>query len=45
MSFMKLAFDMESWEACGAGPEMSGAEALAEGNKHIDKALKIFEEV
>ncbi|KAK3090415.1 hypothetical protein FSP39_011663 [Pinctada imbricata] len=45
MSFMKLAFDMESWEACGGGPEMSGEEALTEGNKYIDKALKIFEEL
>lgn len=45
MSFMKLAFNMESWEACGGGTELSGEEALAVGNKYIDKALEIFEEV
>ncbi|XP_048761079.1 uncharacterized protein LOC125670136 [Ostrea edulis] len=45
MSFMKLAFNMESWEACGGGPELSGEEALAVGNKYIDKALEIFEEL
>ena len=45
MSFMKLAFNMESWEACGGGAELSGEEALAVGNKYIDKALEIFEEV
>ena len=42
---MKLAFNMESWEACGGGAELSGEEALAVGNKYIDKALEIFEEV
>lgn len=42
---MKLAFNMESWEACGGGTELSGEEALAVGNKYIDKALEIFEEV
>lgn len=45
MSFMKLAFNMESWEACGGGTELSGEEALAVGNKYIDKALEIFEEL
>ncbi|XP_033737542.1 LOW QUALITY PROTEIN: nephrocystin-3-like [Pecten maximus] len=45
MSLMKLAFNMESWEACGGGPELTGEAALAEGNKYIDKALKIFEEL
>ena len=45
MSLMKLAFNMESWEACGGGPELSGQDALTEGNKYIDKALKIFQEV
>ncbi|XP_067678320.1 TPR repeat-containing protein DDB_G0287407-like [Haliotis asinina] len=45
MSLMKLAFNMESWEACGGGPELTGSEALAEGNKYIDKALKIFQEL
>ena len=45
MSLMKLAFNMESWEACGGGTELSGSEALAEGNKYIDKAIKIFQEV
>lgn len=45
MSLMKLAFNMESWEACGGGPELTGSEALAEGNRYIDKALKIFQEL
>ena len=45
MSLMKLAFNMESWEACGGAPELPGSEALAEGNKYIDKALKIFQEL
>lgn len=45
MSLMKLAFNMESWEACGGSSEMSGNEALAEGNRCIDMALKIFQEV
>ena len=42
---MKLAFNMESWEACGGGQELSGSDALAEGNRYIDKAIKIFQEV
>lgn len=45
MSLMKLAFNMESWEACGGGPELTGTDALNEGNGYIDKALKIFQEV
>ncbi|KAL5022718.1 hypothetical protein ScPMuIL_001873 [Solemya velum] len=45
MSLMKLAFNMESWEACGGSTELSGEEALAEGNRYIDKALKIFQEL
>ncbi|KAH3849179.1 TPR repeat-containing protein DDB_G0287407-like [Dreissena polymorpha] len=45
MSLMKLAFNMESWQACGGGPELSQADALAEGNKYIDKAIKIFQEL
>ncbi|XP_076462217.1 TPR repeat-containing protein DDB_G0287407-like [Babylonia areolata] len=45
MSLMKLAFNMESWDACGAGPELTGAAAIAEGNKYIDRALKIFMEL
>ena len=45
MSLMKLAFNMESWEACGGGQELSGSDALAEGNRYIDKAIKIFQEV
>ncbi|XP_045158536.2 TPR repeat-containing protein DDB_G0287407-like isoform X2 [Mercenaria mercenaria] len=45
MSLMKLAFNMESWEACGGGPELTGTDALNEGNKYIDKALKIFQEL
>lgn len=45
MSLMKLAFNMESWQACGGGPELSEQDALSEGNKFIDKALKIFQEV
>lgn len=45
MSLMKLAFNMESWEACGGSSEMSGNEALAEGNRCIDMALKIFQEL
>ncbi|KAK6179484.1 hypothetical protein SNE40_011834 [Patella caerulea] len=45
MSLMKLAFNMESWEACGGAPELSDTEALIEGNKYIDKALKIFQEL
>jgi hypothetical protein len=42
---MKLSFNLESWEACGGGPELSGSSAIEEGNRYIDKALKIFEEV
>ncbi|WAR23724.1 Y7407-like protein [Mya arenaria] len=45
MSLMKLAFNMESWQACGGGPELSEQDALTEGNKYIDKALKIFQEL
>lgn len=45
LSLMKLAFNMESWEACGGGPELTGSDALNEGNKYIDKALKIFQEL
>ncbi|XP_061167339.1 TPR repeat-containing protein DDB_G0287407-like [Saccostrea echinata] len=45
MSFMKLAFNMESWEACGGGSDLSGEQALEVGNKYIDKALEIFEEL
>lgn len=45
MSLMKLAFNMESWEACGGGPELSGEAAIIEGNKYIDRALKIFLEL
>ncbi|XP_064604560.1 TPR repeat-containing protein DDB_G0287407-like isoform X2 [Liolophura sinensis] len=45
MSLMRLAFSLESWEACGGAPEMTGEEALAEGNKYIDMALKIFQEL
>lgn len=42
---MKLAFSLESWEACGGDSELSGEEALAEGNKQIDEALEIFTDV
>ncbi|XP_025109541.1 telomerase protein component 1-like [Pomacea canaliculata] len=45
MSLMKLAFNMESWEACGGGPELTGEAAIVEGNKYIDRALKIFMEL
>ncbi|XP_071161707.1 TPR repeat-containing protein DDB_G0287407-like [Mytilus galloprovincialis] len=45
MSLMKLAFNLESWEACGGGPELTGTSALEEGNRYIDKALKIFQEL
>ncbi|XP_036368972.1 nephrocystin-3 [Octopus sinensis] len=45
MSLMKLAFNMESWEACGGSTEMPGSEALAEGNRCIDVAIKIFQEL
>lgn len=45
MSLMKLAFNMESWEACGGGPELTGPAALLEGNRYIDRALKIFMEL
>ena len=42
---MKLAFSLESWEACGGDGDLSGTEALREGNQHIDAAIKIFKEV
>ena len=45
LSLMKLAFSLESWEACGGDSSMSGDEALDEGNHHIDAALRIFDEV
>ena len=44
-SLMKLAFSLESWDACGGDRELSGQEALREGNQHIDAAIKIFKEV
>ena len=45
VSLMRLAFNMKSWEASGAGTELSGPDAVLEGNKYIDRALKIFDEV
>jgi len=43
---MKLAFSLESWSACGGNElEMTGEEAIREGNEHIDQALGIFKEV
>ena len=45
MSLMRLAFNMKSWEASGGGSELSGPDAVQEGNKYIDRALKIFMEV
>ncbi len=43
---MKLAFSLESWHACGGDQaEMTGDEALREGNLHIDRAITIFQEV
>ena len=42
---MKLAFSLESWEACGGDTNMSGEKALAEGNEQIDAALEIFKSV
>ena len=45
MSLMKLAFSLESWEACGGDDTLSGEDALKEGNDHIDKSLLIFKEV
>ena len=42
---MKLAFSLESWEACGGDAQMSGEEALVEGNEQIDAALEIFKNV
>ena len=45
LSLMKLAFSLESWEACGGDSSLSGDQALQEGNRHIDSALAIFEQV
>ncbi|CAG5132430.1 unnamed protein product [Candidula unifasciata] len=45
MSLMRLAFNMKSWDACGGGTELSGPDAVTEGNKYIDRALKIFMEL
>ena len=45
MSLMKLAFSLESWDACGGDGELTGEDALREGNDHIDTALTIFKEV
>ena len=45
LSLMKLAFSLESWEACGGDAQMSGEEALVEGNEQIDAALEIFKKV
>ncbi|XP_074643679.1 TPR repeat-containing protein DDB_G0287407-like [Tubulanus polymorphus] len=45
MSLMKLAFSLESWEACGADETLTGADALKEGNEHIKTALHIFKEL
>ncbi|KAI8786853.1 telomerase protein component 1 [Biomphalaria glabrata] len=45
MSLMRLAFNMKSWDACGGGSELTGPDAVTEGNKYIDRALKIFMEL
>ena len=45
MSLMRLAFNMKSWDATGGGSELSGPDAVSEGNKYIDRSLKIFLEV
>ena len=45
MSLMRLAFNMKSWDATGGGSELSGPDAVVEGNKYIDRSLKIFLEV
>ncbi|XP_059178256.1 TPR repeat-containing protein DDB_G0287407-like isoform X2 [Physella acuta] len=45
MSLMRLAFNMKSWDACGGGTELTGPDAVTEGNKYIDRALKIFLEL
>ena len=45
MTLMKLAFSLESWEACGGDDELSGAQALKDGNIYIDKAIVIFKQV
>lgn len=42
---MKLAFSLESWEACGGDRDLSGRDALRQGNVQIDAALAIFKEV
>ncbi|RUS71321.1 hypothetical protein EGW08_020918 [Elysia chlorotica] len=45
MSLMRLAFNMKSWDATGGGSELSGPDAVVEGNKYIDRSLKIFLEL
>ncbi|GFO48089.1 telomerase protein component 1 [Plakobranchus ocellatus] len=45
MSLMRLAFNMKSWDATGGGSELSGPDAVIEGNKYIDRSLKIFLEL
>ena len=45
MSLMKLAFSLESWEACGGDADMSGEEAVQEAGQHVESALQIFKEV
>ncbi|XP_064625868.1 TPR repeat-containing protein DDB_G0287407-like [Lineus longissimus] len=42
IGLMKLAFSLESWDACGADSTLNGDEALKQGNKYIESALEIF---
>ena len=42
---MRLAFSLESWEACGGDSTMSAEDAIMQGNEHIDAAIEIFKEV
>ena len=42
---MKLAFNLESWQACGGDETLSGEAALKEGLVHADAAVAIFKEV
>lgn len=44
-SLMKLAFSLESWAGCDGDEALASTTALAEGQRHTDKAIEIFQEL
>ncbi|XP_070563916.1 TPR repeat-containing protein DDB_G0287407-like [Ptychodera flava] len=45
LSLMLLAFNQESWHGLGGDSTLSSAEALKQGKKNIEEAIKIFKEL